>query len=163
MPVFRNEKELQRVIGGFFAVASRPRTYEELRKKWGHRKDFSGSVQDVERVNEAGNTIRKAGVCVVFRFSQPDAVLVVDGRYPPPGQFYQVKKEIHEEEPDIIVHMTGDTAHQFLSGKIRPSLALATGAMRLKGSKAKALRLLKAISPALMLYPDYLRYTGYRS
>jgi|GEM_PF-2376259 len=156
MALFRNGEHVYRVIGEFMSIPSRPRTKEELRNWWGQHPAYEEHGDEVEHINRIGEQIRRSRAAVVFYLTKPPAVISIDARRPKPGEHYEVLFDRVLDQPDVAIQTTGDVAHQFWGGNINVPLALMTGKMKAKGSKAKALQLLPRIVPAFPLYRRYL-------
>ncbi|WP_407652266.1 hypothetical protein [Geobacillus icigianus] len=156
VPIFRDDVHFYRVIGEFMNIATRERTWEELRAWWGHHPAYYEQGNELEQINRIGEQIRRSRAAFVFYLTDPEAVISIDARRPTPGEHYEVLFGRGLDQPDVAIVTTGDVAHQFWGGNISVPLALITGKMRVKGSKAKALQLLPRIVPAFPLYRRYL-------
>ncbi|HEU4973512.1 MAG TPA: SCP2 sterol-binding domain-containing protein [Baekduia sp.] len=96
--------------------------------------------------NLVGNTgrleqLRQADGVVQFAFRDPDAKVTLDVRA---GKDPRVELGDSRLRPDIIFAMDADTGHALLHGELAATVALARGAVRLKGPVAKALRVVPA-------------------
>lgn len=156
MTVFRNAEHAYRVIGKFMEVPSRPRTIEDLREWWGSHPAYYEDGDEVDKINSIGRRIRNINMIFEFHITNPDVIITIDSKNPRSGENYTVINGRSATKPDLIVHTTGDVAHQFWGGRISVPLALMTGKIRTNGSKRKALSLLPKITPAFSLYPRYL-------
>ncbi|MBB6282643.1 hypothetical protein HNR34_000971 [Geobacillus subterraneus] len=163
MALFRNEDHVYRVIGEFMKIPSRPRTGEELHNWWGQHPAYKEYGGEVEQINRIGEQIRRSRAAFVFYVTDPKAVISIDARRPKPGEHYDVLFGRGLDQPDVAIQTTGDVAHQFWGGNINVPLALVTGKMKAKGSKAKALQLLPRIVPAFPLYRRYLELIDERA
>ncbi|AMX82600.1 hypothetical protein GS3922_02325 [Geobacillus subterraneus] len=156
MALFRDDVHVYRVIGEFMQIPSRPRTIEELRQWWGHHPAYYEQGNELEQINRIGEQIHRSRAAFVFYLTDPEAVISIDARRPKPGAHYEVLFGRGLDQPDVAIQTAGDVAHQFWGGNVSVPLALMTGKMRAKGSKAKALQLLPRIVPAFPLYRRYL-------
>ncbi|QIZ68676.1 SCP2 sterol-binding domain-containing protein [Geobacillus subterraneus] len=156
MALFRNEDHVYRVIGEFMKIPSRPRTREELKIWWGQHPAYEERGGEIELINRIGEQIRRSHTVIVFHLTEPEAVISLDAKRPKKGENYAIYVGHPFPSPDVVIKTTGDTAHQFWGGNVHVPLALLTGKMKAKGSKAKALQLLPHIVPAFPLYRRYL-------
>lgn len=160
MAFFQDSEHVYRVIGGVLKVAARPRTFEDFRKWWGESPAYHENGDEVENINKIGRDVRNTGVCVQFEIFQPNALITIDPRHPGSGENFTVYLKDSPVTPDVCVKTSGDTAHQFLGGKVNVPVALMTGKIKTKGPKHKALKMLASMIPAFALYPRYLELIG---
>lgn len=119
---FVNEQEAYRYIGGIFETAFKD--------------------------EEIGAKLVETGLVVRFRFTEPDAVVVIDmaGQ-----QVYQGESE--SVEPSATMSMTGETANAYWQGKVNLPIAMAKGRISVDGNVAD---LLKLAPHGKKLYPVYI-------
>ncbi|AEV20431.1 hypothetical protein ABS784_03580 [Geobacillus sp. G4] len=163
MALFRDDAHVYRVIGEFMQIPSRPRTEFELRSWWERHPAYKEYGNEVEQINRIGEQIRRSRAAFVFYLTDPEAVISIDARRPETGENYAIYFGQAIDAPDVAIKTTGDIAHQFWGGNINVPLALMTGKMKAKGSKAKALQLLPRIVPAFPLYRRYLELIDERA
>jgi hypothetical protein len=161
--LFRDDRHVYRVIGEFMQIPARPRTAEELRAWWGHHPAYREYGGEVEQINRIGEQIRRSRAAFAFYLTDPEAVIGIDARGPDEGENYAVFFGRSPAAPDVAIRTTGDVAHQFWGGNVNVPLALMTGKMKTKGSRAKALQLLPRIVPAFPLYRRYLELIDERA
>src|SRR4026209_1031379 len=63
-------------------------------------------------------------------------------------------------EPEVIMTMEADTAHNFWLGKINVTVALARGQIKAKGPVAKILKLVPLVKPVFPRYRKMLEDAG---
>lgn len=91
-----------------------------------------------------------------FDYSDPDLAISMDlGQDPVPILFND-----DSIKPDVQMSMKADVAHRFWLGKVNLIAALTRREMVAKGPIPKILKLLPAIKPAYILYPEYLEKKG---
>ncbi|RRR69771.1 MAG: hypothetical protein EI684_14700 [Candidatus Viridilinea halotolerans] len=136
MAYFKDEAELQQLIGGLY----------ELVKK---------DAQVAPRIC-AGKIV------IQFRYDDPKGVATIDAAHPPtqPGAYCDVYWGEIDLKPDVEMTMKADIAHQFWHGKINLMAALTRRQIIAKGPIPKILRLLPAVQPVYTLYPKFLREVG---
>jgi hypothetical protein len=132
---FKDAAEVYQCIGGFFkSVTDHP---------------------------EMGQKIGASGLIIQFVYSEPDSIITVDAKNPPPaGYFFRIIEGQTDLKPDVKMTMTADIAHRFWFGKVNLVQALAKGDMKAQGPIPSILKLLPAIKPAYTLYPEYLKKIG---
>ncbi|MCL6581073.1 MAG: SCP2 sterol-binding domain-containing protein [Firmicutes bacterium] len=135
MAYFKDAQELYECIGGFFkSVTSNP--------------DMGPKIQDSRLI-------------IQFVYSDPDAVITVDAKNPPPeGHYFRIIEGPTDLVPDVKMSMAADVAHRFWFGKVNLVQALAKGEMKAQGPIPAILKLLPAIKPAYEAYPEYLKSIG---
>lgn len=100
-------------------------------------------------------------ILVRFDVSQPDLTMTIDFKNEGPnGQMGTLTFEPSSEEPDIVVSSKSDVTNKFWQGKLRTSIAMAKGDVKLKGSIAKALGLIGKIKPLEVVYIEVLKDLG---
>jgi hypothetical protein len=119
---FRSEDEVRRYIGGIFEAA------------------FADE--------EIGPKLVETGLVLRFRFTEPEAVLVIDM----PG------RRVHQGEvaglaPSATMAMKGETANAYWQGKVNLPFAMARGRISVEGNVAS---LLKLAPLGKKLYPVYI-------
>jgi alcohol dehydrogenase class IV len=129
--VFADSETLYRVLGGFF--------------------------QALKQDPAIGDPLAASGLCVQFRYRDPEAVITIDARGP------ELQIHLGEEgapEPEVRMSMAADVAHRFWLGKLNLITALTRRQVVARGNVPKTLRLLPILKPAFKLYPDFLRQHG---
>lgn len=135
MATFKDAAEVYQCIGGFFK-----------------------SVTDDATM---GPKIGESKLVIQFVYSDPDSIITVDAKNPPPaGHSFQIIEGPCELKPDVKMTMTADIAHRFWFGKVNLVQALAKGDMKAQGPIPSILKLLPAIKPAYTKYPEYLKKIG---
>jgi hypothetical protein len=113
------------------------------------------------RIQDVYEKLRESNIIVRFDVTQPDVTMVIDFRNEgPDGQIGTLSFEPGNEEPDIVVSSKSDVTNKFWQGKLRTSIAIAKGEVKLKGSITKALGLIGKIKPLEAVYAEVLRDLG---
>jgi hypothetical protein len=113
------------------------------------------------RIQDVYEKLRESNIIVRFDVTQPDVTMVIDFRNEGPyGQIGTLSFEPGNEEPDIVVSSKSDVTNKFWQGKLRTSIAIAKGEVKLKGSITKALGLIGKIKPLEAVYAEVLRDLG---
>lgn len=122
---------------------------------------FGGFFKEATKDPEMAPKIAASKLIIRFNYTNPDSVITVDAKNPPPpGQYFNIIEGPCDLKPDVDMHMSADVAHRFWHGKVNLVQALAKGEMKAQGPIPSILKLLPAIKPAYTLYPEYLRKIG---
>jgi hypothetical protein len=110
-----------------------------------------------------GGRIAKSGNIIQFCYTDPDAIITVNGRDKPaqPGAYFDVIHGPCDLEPDAIMTMKADISHAFWHGKVDLITALSKKEIVAFGSLPIILKLLPAVQPLHRVYPNLLREKGY--
>ena len=131
MGLFENSETFEEVLGGFFRQVS-----------------DTPSVAD---------KLLASKLIIRFTYADPDVVIVVDCS----GDKMDVRPGDTETKAEVEMSMSADIAHKFWFGKVNLMAALTRRQMVAKGPIPKILKLLPAIKPTYILYPEYLEDNGY--
>jgi hypothetical protein len=130
----------------------------------GHFKDedevyrFIGRLfQELAADPELGPRFRKANTTVQYQMTDPPSQITCKLR---PDEEMQVDLGPTELEPEVIMIMEADTAHQFWLGKVNITVALARGEIKAMGPVAKILKLVPLVEPVFPRYEEMLRDAG---
>jgi hypothetical protein len=130
----------------------------------GHFKDedevyrFIGRLfQELAADPELGPRFRKANTTVQYQMTDPPSQITCKLR---PDEEMQVDLGPTELEPEVIMIMEADTAHQFWLGKVNITVALARGEIKAMGPVAKILKLVPLVEPVFPRYEEMLREAG---
>jgi hypothetical protein len=130
----------------------------------GHFKDedevyrFIGRLfQELAVDPELGPRFRKANTTVQYQMTDPQSQITCKLRL---DEEIQVDLGPSELEPEVIMIMEADTAHQFWLGKVNITVALARGQIKAKGPVAKILKLVPLVKPVFPRYAEILREAG---
>lgn len=135
MPVFRDDDDLYACIGGMMEAAA---TDEAMGKK-----------------------VRDSQLIIRFAYDNPKATITIDAKTEPPkGAFFRVLYGENHLVPDILMTMNADVAHRFWLGKVNLTAALTRREIVAHGPVSKILKLLPAVKPAYILYPEHLKEIG---
>ena len=131
MGLFESSEKFEEVLGGFFR-----------------------KVSDTPNV---ADKLLASNLIIRFTYSDPDVVIVVDCS----GDTVDVRPGDTETKAEVEMSMSADIAHKFWFGKVNLMAALTRRQMVAKGPIPKILKLLPAIKPTYILYPEYLEDNGY--
>jgi SCP-2 sterol transfer family len=120
--------------------------------------EFIGKLfEDLAEDEELAPKFQRANTIVQYRYREPESTITVrimedeDGR---------VDLGSTDMEPEVVMSMDADTAHQFWLGKVNPTIALARGQMKAKGPVAKILKLVPLVKPVFPRYRKMLEDAG---
>jgi hypothetical protein len=131
LPVFKDDQEVYQYIGRLF--------------------------QELADDDELGPRFRKADTIVRYQYSNPDSQITGKMKDGQPGQVDLGSSEL---EPEIVMTMEADTAHNFWLGNVNVTMALARGQMKAKGPVAKILKLVPLTKPIFPRYKQMLENEG---
>lgn len=113
--------------------------------------------QDLDEDEELSPKFKQANTIVQYRYSEPDSQITVKMIE---GEDGQVDLGETDMEPEVVMTMTADTAHEFWLGQVNVTVALARGRMRAKGPVAKILKLVPLVKPVFPRYRQMLESQG---
>ena len=96
---------------------------------------------------EIGPRLEATGIVLGFRFSEPDATLVIDTSNRTVGDGEG------QPEPTAVMSMTSDLGSAYWQGKVNLPLAMARGRIKVEGNVAS---LLKLAPLGKKLFPSYV-------
>jgi putative sterol carrier protein len=130
----------------------------------GHFKDedevyrFIGRLfQELAVDPELGPRFQKANTTVQYQMTDPASQITCKLRR---DEEIQIDLGPSELEPEVIMIMEADTAHQFWLGNVNITVALARGEIKAKGPVAKILKLVPLVKPVFPRYQAMLREAG---
>ena len=103
---------------------------------------------------EFGKKLKESGMTILFRVSDPEAVMYVDEN----GAVFG--KEAEAKVPVVTMVMSSDTAHKYWLKKVNVPMALALRQIKAKGPVTKVLQILPLLKPGQELYPEYCKKYG---
>lgn len=113
------------------------------------------------RVEEVYDKLCKSEITAQFVIHNPDVVMTIDFKnVGPDGKRGSLRYE-DELPPDIIVYSSSEIANKFWQGKIRTSVAMAKGEIRMRGSITRGLGLIWKIRPLYDIYTQVLEDLGF--
>lgn len=110
-------------------------------------KYIGGIFRDAFEDDEIGPKLRETGIVLQFRFSEPDAVVVVD------TVSATVSDGSGETRPTAVMSTSADTGNAYWQGKVNLPIAMARGTIKVEGNVAG---LLKLAPFGKKLYPRYV-------
>jgi hypothetical protein len=90
-----------------------------------------------------------ADTCVRYELHHPESAITVGSRG---GAPVQVDLGASDQEPEVVISMDADVAHQYLLGEIDMTVALARGQITAEGPVTKILAVLPVFEPLLPRY-----------
>lgn len=113
-----------------------------------------------ERVQQtypkAAADLEQAKLILMFRCSDPVAVILINGRRHPASVTFGENRI----RPEVEVDLTADTLHEILLGDLKLSKALASRALKIKGPARKTLAVTGLFHECQKLYPVILQECG---
>jgi putative sterol carrier protein len=103
---------------------------------------------------EFGKKLKESEMTILFRVSDPDAVMFVDENGAVFGEQAEAKVAV------VTMVMDSDTAHRFWLKKVNIPKALALRQIKAKGAINKVLQILPLLKPGQDLYPGYCKKYG---
>ena len=104
--------------------------------------------------------MKKSAVVVRFDITEPSLNVTLNFRDPgPDGELGTISFE-PDTDAEIVVWSTSETTNKFWQGKLKTTIAMAKGQVKMKGSISKALGLLSKIKPLYKIFPEVLRDMG---
>ena len=120
--------------------------------------EFIGKLfQDLNEDEELSPKFKMANTIVQYRYSDPESqitVKMID------GEEGRVDLGDSDLDPEVVMTMTADTAHEFWLGNVNVTVALARGRIRAKGPVAKILKLVPLVKPVFPRYRAMLEEKG---
>ena len=119
-------------------------------------------LQRAARDPAIGPTVARADTIIQLRYTDPPAQITINARGLPTqfGAYVDVFLGPCDLEPEVIMSMTGDLAHEFWSGHVNLASALARRQIHATGPVIKVLRLVPAVEPLYQQYPALLKAKG---
>jgi len=108
---------------------------------------IGGIFREAFEDDEIGPKLRETGIVLQFRFSEPDAVVVVD------TVSATVTDGSGVTRPTAVMSTSADTGNAYWQGKVNLPLAMARGRIQVEGNVAG---LLKLAPLGKKLYPRYV-------
>ena len=131
MPYFKDEDEVYEYIGGL----------------------FKNLMED----EELSSKFQKANTVVQYQYRNPESQITVKVKENEDGQVDLGPTDL---EPEVVMTMEADTAHEFWLGKVNVTVALSRGQMKAKGPVAKILKLVPLVKPVFPRYRAQLEEAG---
>jgi hypothetical protein len=125
-----------------------------------------GELMDRAKTNpQVGPKIAKSGLIIQFRYKNPEAITTINAKDKPiqPGAFVDVIHGNCDLKPDVVMSMNADISHAFWHGKVNLLNALAKKEIVAQGPIPKILKLLPAVQPLYLEYPQLLREKGFEN
>jgi len=110
-------------------------------------KYIGGIFREAFEDDEIGPKLRESGIILGFRFSEPDAVMVID------TGTATVTAGAGHVRPTAVMATSADTGNAYWQGKVNLPIAMARGTIKVNGNVAG---LLKLAPLGKKLYPRYV-------
>jgi hypothetical protein len=107
----------------------------------------------------AAEDLEKARLILRFQCSDPEAVILINGRRHPANVTFNDDRI----RPEVDVELAADTLHQILLGELKLSKALAAHELKIKGPARKTLAVSGLFHECQKLYPEVLQEKGLRT
>jgi hypothetical protein len=119
-------------------------------------------LQRAARDPSIGPAVARSDTVIQLRYTNPDAQITINAHGTPTqfGGYVDVFLGTCDLEPEIIMSMTSDLAHEFWSGRVNLASALARRQIEASGPVIKVLRLVPAVEPLYQQYPALLKAKG---
>ncbi|HYF28162.1 MAG TPA: SCP2 sterol-binding domain-containing protein [Baekduia sp.] len=98
---------------------------------------------------ELGPQVQGADTVLQLRLTDPEATITVSAKA---GQERAVDTGETQHEPEVVLAMAADVAHQFFLGELNLTIALARGEILAKGPVRKILEVVPVVRP---IFPRY--------
>ncbi|HCB49941.1 MAG: hypothetical protein AMJ56_18900 [Anaerolineae bacterium SG8_19] len=105
---------------------------------------------------QAAEDVRKAKLLIRFNCTDPDAIIMINGRKKPASVTYGENRI----RPEVDVDLTTDTLHYILLGELRLAKALKTKELKVHGPMRKVLAVTELFHQCQAIYPRILREQG---
>jgi len=138
MPYFKDAKECDDILGGFFRKMS---------------EDLAGKDPVLVEIQ---SKLRGMEFIVKFAWSEPELTLTLDFTKDP----FSVLINDVSVNPTATFTLSADTGHKFWHGQVNLAKALTTKAIVARGPLPKILKLLPVLVPLYERYPAYLKQIG---
>jgi hypothetical protein len=113
--------------------------------------------EDIVTDEELGPRLRSTDTVLQYRMRRPDSQLtlrVLEEDEP------RVDFGVTDLQPEVVLAMDADTAHQLWLGKLNVTVALARGQISARGPVAKILMLVPLVKPVRTRYESQLQAAG---
>jgi hypothetical protein len=119
-------------------------------------------LQRAARDPNIGPTVARTDTVIRLCYTEPEAEITINARGVPTqfGAYVDVILGPCDLQPEVVMSMTGDLAHEFWSGRVNLASALARRQIHATGPVIKVLRLVPAVEPLYQQYPALLRERG---
>ena len=105
---------------------------------------------------KAGNALTASKLMIQLHLTEPDGVVVLNGRSKPMRFHFGT----NSEKPDLTVTLTADTLHQILLGELGLRQAMSAKLITVDGPVIKAMMLAPLFQHSQQIYPQILREQG---
>jgi hypothetical protein len=138
MPYFKDSRECDEMLGGFF------------------RKMSKGVADGDEVLAQIQRKLAEINLIVKFVWRDPELTVTLDFTQEPFGVY------INDDTvtPTATFTLTSDVAHKFWHGQVNLAKALTTKTIVARGPIPKILKLLPVIKPLYTRYPMHLKEEG---
>jgi hypothetical protein len=119
-------------------------------------------LQRAARDPNIGPVVARSDTVIQLRYTDPAAQITINARDVPTqfGGYVDIFLGPCDLEPEVVMVMTGDLAHELWFGRINLGSALARRQIQATGPIIKVLRLVPAVEPLHQQYPALLKAKG---
>jgi len=119
-------------------------------------------LQRAARDPNIGPKVARADTVIQLHYTDPEAQITINARDVPTqfGAYVDALLGPCDLQPEVVMSMTGDLAHEFWSGRVNLASALARRQIQATGPVIRVLRLVPAVEPLYQQYPALLRAKG---
>jgi putative sterol carrier protein len=117
---------------------------------------WSRALQEQEVMEK----LKKSALVVRFDIDEPTVHITINFRDDPGDGSYGTLSFDSDVTPDLTVWSLSETTNKFWQGKLKTTVAMAKGQVKMEGSITKALGLLSKIKPLYKIFPEVLRDKG---
>jgi hypothetical protein len=113
--------------------------------------------QELAADPELAAKVKKADTSVQYQMTDPESQITIEMC---PDRDIRVDLGPSDLDPEVVMIMDVETAHEFWLGKVNVTTALARGDIKARGPVAKILRLVPLVQPSFPRYEQILREAG---
>ncbi len=109
-----------------------------------------------------GSSVVRTESIIQFRYTDPDAQITLNAKDRPtqPDVYFDVFFGPSDLQPDVVMTLPADLAHEFWQGRVNLFSALARGQIVATGAVQPLLRLVPVVGPMYQWYLTLLREQG---
>lgn len=111
---------------------------------------------------DIGSSVARTQLIIQFRYTDPDAQITLNAQDRPsqPEAYFDVFFGPTNLQPDVVMSMQADLAHEFWQGRVNLFSALARGQVLATGNVTPVLRLVPLVEPMFQWYMMLLQEQG---
>ncbi len=111
---------------------------------------------------DIGSSVARTQLIIQFRYDDPEAQITLNAKDRPnqPESYFDVFFGPTDFQPDVVMSMQADFAHEFWQGRVNLFSALARGQVVARGNVTPVLRLVPLVEPMFQWYVMLLQEQG---